>query len=384
MAVVPTTKNILIAAGDPSGDVHAANLIRALKKLDPELNVAALGGARMQEVSDKFIYNLVEVGAAGFAEPFKRIPLWLRLISLVRKYMEERRPACFIAVDFYGLNHELLGLASHRRIPSYYYISPQVWASRPGRAERMAPLVKSVLSIFPMDGKYYTAAGVDWHFVGHPLLDLVPAPQPTLPARPPDHRWKIGLLPGSRPYEINGLMPIFWESFLQIRRAFPSSEAYVFAAREVSDSAILSACAKAGGGAPKIVREDDYAVRSTMDAALTCSGTATLENALLGIPMAVAYRLPWLSYHIARRVITVKHIALPNIVAGKQIVREFIQHDAAPKPLAGAIMALLQNPESLLAMRTDLLKVRAALGSPGVAERAASFIHSSAFPSSNS
>jgi len=381
MAVVPTTKNILIAAGDPSGDVHAATLIRELKLRDPELHIAALGGARMQEVSDKFIYNLVGVGAAGFAEPFKRFTLWIRLISLVRKYMEEKRPACFIAVDFYGLNHELLGLASHRKIPAFYYISPQVWASRPGRTERLAPLVKSVLSIFPMDGKYYKAAGVDWHFVGHPLLDIVPQPRPEAP-RADGQPWKIGLLPGSRPHEISGLMPLFWGAFLKIRASFPTAEAYVFAAKEVSDGAILSACAKAGPGAPKIVREDDYAIRSTMDAAITCSGTATLENAMLGIPMAVAYRLPWLTYRIARRVITVKHIALPNIIAGKEIAREFIQDAATPEGLSGAIMSMLQNPDKLSCARAELKKVRASLGEPGAAKRAAELILSGTFPDS--
>ena len=378
MAVVPTTKNILIAAGDPSGDVHGADLIRALKQLDPELHVSALGGTRMQEVADKFIYNLVGVGAS-FAEPFKRFTLWIRLISLVRKYMEEKRPACFIAVDFYGFNHELLGLASHRKIPAFYYISPQIWASRPGRAERLAPLVKSVMSILPMDGKYYKAAGVDWHFVGHPLLDIVPQPAPQS-VRADGQPWKIGLLPGSRPNETSGLMPIFWGAFLKIRAAFPSAEAYVFAAKEVSDQAILSACAKAGHGAPKIVREDDYAVRSTMDAAITCSGTATLENALLGIPMAVAYRLPWLTYHIIKRVITVRHISLPNIIAGKEIAREFIQDAATPEGLSGAIMSMLQNTEKLASARAELLKVRASLGEPGAAKRAAQLIISGAFP----
>ena len=378
MAVVPTTKNILIAAGDPSGDVHGADLIRALKQLDPELHVSALGGTRMQEVADKFIYNLVGVGAS-FAEPFKRFTLWIRLISLVRKYMEEKRPACFIAVDFYGFNHELLGLASHRKIPAFYYISPQIWASRPGRAERLAPLVKSVMSILPMDGKYYKAAGVDWHFVGHPLLDIVPQPAEQA-VRVEGQPWKIGLLPGSRPNEISGLMPIFWGAFLKIRVAFPSAEAYVFAAKEVSDQAILSACAKAGHGAPKIVREDDYAVRSTMDAAITCSGTATLENALLGLPMAVAYRLPWLTYHIIKRVITVRHISLPNIIAGKEIAREFIQDAATPEGLSGAIMSMLQNTEKLASARSELLKVRASLGEPGAAKRAAQLIISGTFP----
>ena len=131
--IAPTNKNILVVAGDPSGDLHAANLIKALRDKDPEISVTSLGGVRMQEVSAHFIYNLVSVGAVGFAEPFKNFFLWLKLIKLVRRYLEDKRPACVIAVDFYGFNNQVLGLAAPK-IPAFYYISPQVWASRPGRA----------------------------------------------------------------------------------------------------------------------------------------------------------------------------------------------------------------------------------------------------------
>ena len=149
--IAPTNKNILVVAGDPSGDLHAASLIKSLRAKDPELSVTAMGGVRMQEVSNRFLYNLVSVGAVGFAEPFKHFLLWFKLIKLLRRYMEEKRPACVIAVDFYGFNHQVLGLAAHRKIPAFYYISPQVWASRAGRAAKIAKLTREIFVIFPFE-----------------------------------------------------------------------------------------------------------------------------------------------------------------------------------------------------------------------------------------
>ena len=382
--IMPTTKNILVVAGDPSGDVHGANLIRELKKRTPELKVSCLGGARMQSVSDKFIYNLVGVGAAGFAEPFKRFFLWIRLIGLVRKYIEDKRPACLILIDFYGFNHQLMGVARHRNIPVYYYVTPQVWASRPARAGRIAQLAKKELVIFPFEEKIYKDLGGDCTFVGHPLLDLIPSPVAPADNRSGvDYAWKVGILPGSRPSEINRLLPVFWKAYIRIHEAFPKSEAHIFAAREVSDETINRLCSSVEHGGPvpqyKIVREDDYALRATMDAALTASGTATLENALLGLPMAVAYKMHWFTYAIAKRVVTIKYISLVNIIANKPLVREFIQEAAVPDAIAGQIMGLLQNPERLGAMRNDLLALRKQLGEPGAAGRAAGIILADTF-----
>ncbi|MFA5162400.1 MAG: lipid-A-disaccharide synthase [Elusimicrobiales bacterium] len=376
--IIPTTKNILVVAGDPSGDLHGAALIRELKAKDPQLHVSCLGGQRMQQAADRFIYNLVGVGAGGFAEPLKRFFLWLRLINLARKFLNEKRPACVIAVDFYGFNHQLLGLAAHRKIPVFYYVCPQVWASRPKRAETIARLARHEFVIFPFEEKIYRDLGGKCDFIGHPLLDVVPQPK-----TPPenrggvDYKWKIGLLPGSRPSEVARLMPVFWKAFLMIKEVFPNAEPYIFAAREISDRDLLARCE--GGARPAIVREEDYAIRAGMDAALASSGTATLENAMLGLPMAVAYKMPAFTYAVARRVINVKYISLPNIIAGKQLVREYVQDAVSPEALSGQIMGLLQNPDRLNGLRAELLVLRGKLGSPGAARRAAETILAETF-----
>ena len=360
-------------AGDPSGDLHAAALIKELKSRDPELSVTAMGGVRMQEVSTHFIYNLVSVGAIGFVEPFKNFFLWLKLIKLVRRYLEEKRPACVIAVDFYGFNHQVLGLAAHRRIPAFYYISPQVWASRPGRAAKLAKLTKEIFVIFPFEEALYKKVGGNPSFVGHPLLDLIPEPAER-PLPPPEGAWNIGILPGSRKTEIGKHLPIFLNAFYKIKDVYPKAKAYVFAVPEFSDEHLVPELERVNPYWSKdveIVREQDYRQRAQLDFAFTCSGTATLENGLLGVPMAVAYKMGKLTYEIARRVATTKYISLVNILLKKPAVKELLQDQATVDLLAQEALSYLNNPPRLAAARKELLSLRALLGTRGAAGRAA-------------
>lgn len=371
--IAPTNKNILIVAGDPSGDLHAANLIKALRAKDPEISVTSIGGVRMQEVSTHFIYNLVSVGAVGFSEPFKHFFLWLKLIRLIRRYMEEKRPACVIAVDFYGFNHQVLGLAAHRKIPAFYYISPQVWASRPGRAAKIAKLTREIFVIFPFEEALYKKAKGNATFVGHPLLDIMPKPEPRAGA-PENGAWNIGILPGSRKTEISRHLPLFLKAFYRIKEQHPKAKAYLFAVPEFPDEKIvpaLESVEKYWSKDVEIVREKDYAVRSRLDFAFTCSGTATLENALLGVPMAVAYKMPKLTFEVAKRVVKTPYISLVNILLKRPAVKELIQENATVDNLAQEAFAFINNPAKMRSARAELTGLRDMLGSHGAADRAA-------------
>jgi len=372
----PTNKNILVVAGDPSGDLHAASLIKALRAKDPELSVTAMGGVRMQEVSNRFLYNLVSVGAVGFAEPFKHFLLWFKLIKLLRRYMEEKRPACVIAVDFYGFNHQVLGLAAHRKIPAFYYISPQVWASRAGRAAKIAKLTREIFVIFPFEADLYKKVKGNATFVGHPLLDLMPEPQAgQTPAE--DGVLKIGILPGSRKSEISRHLPLFVKAFYRIKEQHPKARAYLFAVPEFPDENLvpaLEAVEKYWSKDIEIVREKDYKERARLDFAFTCSGTATLENGLLGVPMAVAYRMSKFTYQIAKRVVKTPYISLVNILLKKPAVKELIQENATVDNLAQEAFAYINNPPRMQAARKELIGLRAMLGDRGAAERAANRI----------
>ncbi|OGR45487.1 MAG: lipid-A-disaccharide synthase [Elusimicrobia bacterium GWA2_61_42] len=371
--IAPTNKNILVVAGDPSGDLHAANLIKALRAKDPEISVTAIGGVRMQEVSTHFIYNLVSVGAVGFSEPFKHFFLWLKLIKLIRRYMEEKRPACVIAVDFYGFNHQVLGLAAHRNIPAFYYISPQVWASRAGRAAKIAKLTREIFVIFPFEEALYKKAKGNATFVGHPLLDLMPEPE--IKVAPPENgAWNIGILPGSRKSEISRHLPLFIKAFYRVKEEHPHARGYLFAVPEFPDENIvpaLESVEKYWSKDIEIVREKDYKQRARLDFAFTCSGTATLENALLGVPMAVAYRMPKFTYAIAKRIVKTPYISLVNILLKKPAVKELIQEKATVDNLAREAFALINDPARMRAARKELTGLRDMLGSHGAAERAA-------------
>ena len=378
--IVQNSKNILVSAGDVSGDVHAANLIKAIKEYAPDITITAMGGERMKAASDKFLINLVSKGASGFVEPFKKIPLWMRILDMVKSYMSTAQPACVITVDFYGLNHQILGIAKHRNIPAYYYVCPQVWASRRYRAKTIVRLAKKMFVIFPFEKKIYTELGGDAVFLGNPLLDTIPEPRQKEYDGLRMKEWKIGFLPGSRPSEIAKHTKLFWDAFTEIRRTYPNAKAYLFAVPEVKDGVFAKLLGSEIPPGLTIVRETDFSARADMDFVLTCSGTATLENALMGLPMLVVYKTSWLTYKIAKLIIKVPYISLVNILSKAAIVKEFIQKDANAPAIAKEVCSVLGNEKKYNTMRAKLLRLRGELGEPGVAKRAAKMIVDEVFP----
>ncbi|MDD5301676.1 MAG: lipid-A-disaccharide synthase [Elusimicrobia bacterium] len=355
-------KLFLVVAGDPSGDLHASNLIVALKRRDPSVRVAAVGGPLCRAVADEFLEDLASRGVTGFLEPALKIPFLFKLASRLRDFVVQRRPAALICVDYYGFNRRILPFAKGAGIPAFYFVSPQVWASRPGRIKVLKRFVDKMLVIFPFEEKLYRDAGVPAEFVGHPLLDLIPEPKARAAVSSPI----VGLLPGSRSSEIHRHLPVFFEAFRALRAKRPALQGLLFASANQDDAAF--------GTLPdgvKLVREHDYALRSTLDLAICSSGTATLENALLGVPMVVVYKLSWPTYAIARALVNVKHIAMANLLAGKTVVPELIQRDATAGRVAAEAAAVLDHPDHAASVRAELLKVRRSLGEPGAADRAA-------------
>lgn len=371
--VTPIEKNILLVAGDVSGDLHAAGLIKALKAADPDVRITAVGGPRMQPLCDHFLYDLASKGASGFVEPLKKMPLWIQLISQLRNYMETQNPIAVIVVDFYGFNHQVLEMAKHRNIPAYYYVTPQVWASRQYRAKQLAQLTRKMFVIYPFEPDFHKKFGGNAVFLGNPLLDIMPGPiaKSYEGVEPKHHAWKLGMLPGSRMGEIKRLVPVFYQAFKKTLKAFPNTQAYMFLLPEADENVFLQLIGEKPHENFHLVKDKNYELRRQMDFLLACSGTATLENALLGVPMTVAYKMFWPTFQIAKMVIKVKYISLVNLLADKPLVKELIQYQATPDALAAEVTGMFQNPQRLLALREELLKLRASLGEPGVAARAA-------------
>lgn len=357
---------IFISAGDPSGDWHGAELLRALRAADPSLKLLALGGPLMRRVADDFVEDLASLGVAGFWEPVARLPFFFRLRARVKRLLRERQPAAVVCVDFYGFNRWVLQAAHDLGIPAFYYISPQVWASRPGRIEVLKRLVRRMLVIFPFEEKVYREAGVPVTFVGHPMLGKLPSP--------PDERapgpLRIGLLPGSRGAELRRHLPVMLETLSRLRRGHPGLAASVFAAPSLEDSVYADAVAQG----VRVVRETGYVTRAALDLALCSSGTATLENALLGVPMVVVYRLSWPTYWIARSLIRVPYISMANLLAGRALVPELIQDQATAENVARTAEEILADAGRLATLRQELAAVRRSLGEPGAPDRAARII----------
>ncbi len=366
-------KNILIVAGDVSGDIHAAGLIRALKAQDPEICITAVGGKNMQPLCEHFLLDLASQGATGFVEPLKKMPLWFSLLHQLKTYMDTQHPAAVIVVDFYGFNHHVLKAAFKRHIPAYYYVTPQVWASRRYRAKKLAKLTRKMFVIYPFEPAFHARFGGRAVFLGNPLLDFMPAYAAKMydVKDPASYPWKLGMLPGSRPGEISRLAPVFYQAFKQVLQNFPNTHAYLFLLPDGDEKKVASLIGELLHPQFHFVKDTQFQQRKQMDFLLACSGTATLENALLGVPMVVAYKMFWLTAFIARLVIKVRFVSLVNILAGKEVVKELLQYYATPQALAAQTVAMFNQPQRLTRMREQLLALRAQLGEPGVATRAA-------------
>jgi len=360
-----TPQTVLLVAGDPSGDLHGARLARALKRQAPSLRIAAVGGPLLKAAADEFIEDLASHGITGFWEPVRQVPRLVRAGRRIAEFMARRRPRAVVCIDYYGFNRRVLGLARRAGLPTYYFISPQVWASRPGRVGVLKRLVDHMMVIFPFEETIYRKAGVRATFVGHPLLDILPPPLPEREAADVG-TIRIGLLPGSRSSEVHRHLPVLLAAFALIKKQYPQAKASVFAAPSLPDEAY----GLVGKDIP-LIRESDYSRRRTMTLVLTSSGTATLETALLGIPMVVLYKLSWPTYAIARALIRVPYISMANLLAGRRLVPEFVQRQATPASVSAAALDLLDDPRRLAALRKDLLELRGRLGGPGACERAA-------------
>lgn len=356
--------NILISAGDTSGDIHAANLVKALKKAGQDISVTALGGEELKASCDKFLYNLVELSGFGFWQPLKLyFKLKRVLLDIIIRYYNDYRPDKVIVVDYYGFNIHVAKEAFKKGIPVYYYISPQVWATRPGRIKKIAKYVKKMLVILPFEEKLYKDAGVDAVFVGNPLIDIVPEPD----GIPKDTSAKpvIGLFPGSRRNVFKHHIGLLLETANMLKE------------RVNADFKIFCVPALAGdcSGLPyPAVIENDFSERKKLAFAITTSGTVNLENALLGIPMLVYYRLTYFNYFIAKMLIRIPYIAMVNILLGKMLVPELIQSEAVPEMLSAKAAEILKSGPALTEYRNSLLGLRAMLGKPGVSVRAAEII----------
>lgn len=366
-------KRILIVAGDPSGDLVGAQLVASLKRADSGLEVTAVGGAELRRVSDRFLANIVEQGAFGL--PAARQIFFFRKVlnETIIPEIERNAPDAVIPVDFYGFNSLVAKAAKGRGRKVFYYASPQFWASRAWRANRLRPYVDLFLCLFPFEMDFYRERGLPARFVGHPILDSIPVPAD----RPRNVEATVGLLPGSREKEIRRHLPVMVAACNRISQAAPGTRFLVFTVRHVPRQLyqdLISGTPERSRALIELVEDEGYAWRSQIDLAISASGMETLENAMLGIPMVVMYKMNWLAFLLAKAVVRIPHVGMPNLLSGKLLVPEFIQWAATPKSISAPIIRWIRNPAEREALRRELLSLRDKFGERGASDRAARVI----------
>lgn len=362
---------VLIVAGEVSGDIHAGNLLAELRRLRPSVRAFGVGGERLVSAGLDGLASIEELAHMGLVEVMKELPRIRRLMHLLVEEAQRRRPSLAVLVDSPDFNLRLASRLKRLDIPVVLYISPQLWAWRRGRVRTVRRLAREVLCLLPFEVPFYEAHRVPARYVGHPMVDEI-ARVGLLEGSREIVEGRLALLPGSREMEVSQLLPVM----LNALRKLPStkvSEAVLVEApgmRGLADSILETA-----GPDPRLVRVrgDERRVELARSAlAWTASGTATLECALLGVPMIVGYRLRALSYAVARLLVDVSNVALVNLIAGRTVAPELLQNDWRPDRLAEVSIPLLGDNGR--AQRAALEIVRQRLGGPGASRKAAEAI----------
>ena len=364
---------VMISCGEPSGDMYAAELARHIKAEDPSAVITGFGGERLRGAGADLLGDFSGLSVTGLLEVVRILPRTLGIYRRLVAAARAERPDVFVAIDFPDFNFRLAHALRRLGVPVVYYISPQLWAWRPGRMKTMRRLADRVLVIFPFEEALYREAGVPVEWVGHPLLDVMPPQRPRdviaaelgLEAGDPI----VALLPGSRRNEVHAILPDLVRAAEEIRRRVPAVQFVLARAPHVSQDLLqplqrLDRAARVVDG-----RADD--VLGVADVALVASGTVTVQAALHECPMVVVYRLSPLTYRLGRRFVRVDTFAMANLVAGKRVVPELIQDDFQPARVAAEAISILTDPARAAAMRRELAEVRHRLGAPGASARAA-------------
>jgi lipid-A-disaccharide synthase len=367
-------KKIMILAGEASGDLQGAYLAQELKNLSPGIELFGIGGRRMEEQGVRLVADITQIAVVGFVEVFKHIRVFRRILKKLDGILTKDRPEGIILIDNPGFNLMIAKKAKEKNIPVSYYISPQVWAWGRQRIRKITNLVKKMIVVLPFEKKIYEEAGCPVNFVGHPFLDIV---RPLLSKEEAYKRFElrkdkaiIGLLPGSRGEEIRRLLPIMISAAEQIKKKRPATQFILPLAPTLSRAEVDKALKKTNL-AIKVVEDPTFDARNIMNFALVASGSATLENACLGLPMVIIYKVHFITGVLLKILLKIPYIGLVNVVAGKKIVPEFLQYRARPKTIAQSVLEFLANPPELNRMKEELKGVKEKLGDAGAPRRAA-------------
>ena len=370
-------KRILIVAGEASGDIHGEQLVRALKKRYRKLQFFGMGGAKMRRAGVETFFDIKRTGAMGLFENFGNIFYYLSIYRELKSKIENCNYDAIILIDYPTLNLRLAAHGKRVGCPVYYFISPQIWAWRKTRIRVISQRVKKMFVVLPFEEKIYREADVDVEFVGHPFVELV---KPELSVEGAKKEFGlstdvpvVGLLPGSRVNEVNSLLDTMLSSAEIIKKEIPNCQFILPVAETIKYDLIQRQL----GENPlnvKVIERRNYDAMNVSDCLVIASGSATLEAGILGRPMVIVYKLHPLTHLIAKWLVEVDHFGLINLTAGERVVPELLQREVTPDRIAKEVLRYLKDPQHAFKVSERLLKIRYALGKPGVAQRTANAI----------
>ena len=359
---------LAIVAGEASGDLHASEVIHELKLLAPELRMFGIGGDLLAAEGVELLHHAREMGIVGLVNVIRHLPMFRRVFDELIARIEAERPDAVLLVDYPDFNLRVAKKCRELGLKVIYYISPQLWAWRRGRVKQIAKNVDRMIVIFPFEETFYRGANVSVAYVGHPLVEQLAGIERRVPR---DHETlRVALMPGSRRMEVASLLPPMLDAIAILRRE-RALDAYIIQAPTIS-LAELAPYVAAKNLDVRIVPHDGGQALADADVALSSSGTATLESAILGTPVVVMYKLSRATYFLARRLVKLPHFSLVNIVAGKRVVPELLQDDVNGERIAAEVRALVASSDQV---RRELAAIRTKLGEPGASRRVAAEIH---------
>jgi len=360
---------LCVVAGEASGDLHASQVIKELKVLDPSLQLFGIGGDLLAAEGMNVLHHVREMAAVGLIEVIRQLPMFRRVFNEMIERIKLEKPAAVLLVDYPDFNLRLAKQCRAMGIPVIYYISPQVWAWRRRRIFEIARYVDQMVVIFPFEEQLYVSHGVPVTYVGHPLVEqLEPLRRVSRTLTEP---FRIALLPGSRKSEIRSLLPPMLDAIVRIRKQ-RSIDPFIILAPTL-DRGEAERILQAHGSDVRIVDSDQRNELASADLSISSSGTATLESAVLGIPVVVVYKLNPITHALARYMVRLPHFSLVNIVAGKEVVPELLQANVNGDRIAAETLRLLE-PSVHERVRRELDIVRRRLGEKGASRRAAEVI----------
>lgn len=370
-------KKLFIITGEYSGDKHAADVVQEIRKINPNIQIEAVGGKNLAQAGVKLFCDHSSMSAMGFNS--KIIFNHILLGKKIAKYLkEEYKPDMVLLTDYGGFNLNLSKVISKYGFKIYYYIPPQIWASRKWRINTVKKHINKVLTIFPFEGEMYEKAGINYEFVGHPLLSQLPIAKNKTDFFKENNldstKKLISIFPGSRVFEINNLLELFIKSAILIREKNKDVQFVLCQAPNIKDELINPILEKYKDIDIKVLQNKNYELLSCSDVLMLASGTVALEAAIYNTPMIISYKGPWFLYLIYRLVRSIKRVSLPNIILDKDIIPELIQMKAKSNIIAKEILKILDDDIYTSEMKNSLKEVKTMLGEGIPSEKVAQII----------